>query len=44
MMGRGLTRFISIKALESVPCYSDRWLYWGKWFFVRKFFFRTAFL
>ena len=32
-MGRGLTHLISTKGLKSLPCYSDRWLYAGKWFF-----------
>jgi hypothetical protein len=27
---------------EVVPCYSDRWLYSGKWYLVRNIFFRTA--
>jgi len=32
-MDRGLTHLISIKGVKSLPCYSDRWLCAGKWFF-----------
>ena len=39
---RGCIYLIFIKGLQSVPCYSDRYVYTGKWFIYLAFFFRKG--